>query len=56
MNTLCRRIEVEKDSKTFDELVRQLHHLLEKKHARLTPEHPEKASQTDPPELLAKNE
>jgi hypothetical protein len=31
MNSLCQRIAVEKDPKTFDELVHQLNELLEKK-------------------------
>jgi hypothetical protein len=44
MNTLCRRIVVEQDSKTFDGLVRQLNDLLEKKRDLLTPQPPEKAS------------
>jgi|HubBroStandDraft_5_1064220.scaffolds.fasta_scaffold262883_2 hypothetical protein len=44
MHTLCQRIEVEKDSKTFDELVFQLNELLEKKEHRLKPEQKEKPS------------
>jgi len=39
MNTLCQRIEVENDSKTFEELVHQLNDLLKKKHDRLEPEY-----------------
>jgi hypothetical protein len=42
MTALCRRIAVERDSKTFDELVRQLNDLLEKKRHRLEPEQLEK--------------
>jgi hypothetical protein len=44
MNMLCARIAVEKDPTMFDQLVRQLNDLLEKKHDRLTPEHREKPS------------
>lgn len=43
MDALCKRIAVEKDSKTFDELVLQLNELLEKKEHRLKPEQREKA-------------
>ena len=38
MNRLCQQIAVEKDSKTFDELVYQLNELLEKKEHRLKPD------------------
>jgi hypothetical protein len=38
MNRLCQQIAVEKDAKTFDELVHQLNELLEKKEHRLKPE------------------
>jgi hypothetical protein len=44
MHKLCQRIEIEKDPKTFDELVHQLNELLEKKEHRLKPEQREKPS------------
>jgi hypothetical protein len=44
MNKLCRQIEVEKDPKTFDELVHQLNELLERKEHRLNPEQRENPS------------
>lgn len=42
MNTLCQRIAVEKNSETFDQLVRQLNDLLEKTQHPLTSEHRQK--------------
>lgn len=39
MNDLCRRIQDEKDPKTFDRLVSELNDLLEVKHERIHPEH-----------------
>jgi hypothetical protein len=44
MDALCKRIAVEQDPKTFDELVFQLNELLEKKEHRLKPEQREKPS------------
>jgi hypothetical protein len=41
MNRLCARIAVEKDSEVFNQLVRQLNDLLEKKHNRLSSEQQE---------------
>ena len=38
MDRLCQRIAVEKDPKTFNDLVVQLNDLLEKKELRLNPE------------------
>lgn len=38
MDALCKRIAVEQDPKTFDDLVYQLNELLEKKEHRLKPE------------------
>jgi hypothetical protein len=42
MNVLCSRIAEEKDPILFNELVRQLSELLEKKHRRIDPEHTSK--------------
>jgi hypothetical protein len=39
MNSLCTRIQVEKDPEKFDDLVRELNELLEAKHERIHPEH-----------------
>jgi hypothetical protein len=44
MNKVCQQIAVEKDPKTFDELVHQLNELLEKKEHRLKPEERETKS------------
>jgi hypothetical protein len=44
MDKLCRRIAIEKDPKTFDELVHELNELLEKKEHPLKPE--QRGSQT----------
>jgi hypothetical protein len=44
MNQLCGQIAIEKDPKTFDELVHQLNELLEKKEHRLKPEQRETPS------------
>lgn len=39
MDSLCKRIAVEKDPGTFDQLVKELNDLLEQKHERIHPEH-----------------
>lgn len=39
MNALCERIAIEKAPQKFDELVRELNDLLERKHERIHPEH-----------------
>jgi hypothetical protein len=39
VNWLCARIQEEKDSKIFDELVRELNNLLEAKHEPIHPQH-----------------
>jgi len=39
MNDICRRIQTEKNPKTFDQLVQELNELLEIKHERIHPEH-----------------
>ncbi len=44
MNSLCLRIQNEKDPKVFDDLVRQLNDLLEVKHERIHPEHKTKSN------------
>lgn len=38
MEYLCKRIEIEKDPTTFDELVKELNDLIEVKHQRIHPE------------------
>ena len=35
LNELCRRVIAEKDPKTFEELVKQMNDLLEKKYGRI---------------------
>lgn len=39
MDYLCQRIAVEKDPKVFDDLVKELNELLERKHERIDPGH-----------------
>ena len=39
MNSLCVRIQTERDPKVFDELVRQLNDLIGQKYERIHPEH-----------------
>jgi hypothetical protein len=39
MNELCKQIQLEKDPKTFDRLVKELNDLIEIKHERIHPEH-----------------
>jgi hypothetical protein len=39
MDGLCQRIAVEKDPKVFDDLVKELNELLERKHGRIDPGH-----------------
>ncbi len=39
MTELCKRIQDERDSPTFDRLVHELNELIEDKHARIHPEH-----------------
>jgi len=38
LNEICRRVVAEKDPQIFDQLVKQLNDLLEKKHSRIQPE------------------
>lgn len=38
MNGLCQQIAIEKDPKTFDQLVKELNDLIEQKHGRLNPD------------------
>jgi hypothetical protein len=42
MGELCRRIQIEKNPKIFDQLVRELNDLLEAEHERIHPEHKSK--------------
>ena len=39
LNELCRRVVAERDPQKFDELVKQMNDLLEKKYERIHPEH-----------------
>ncbi|HEV2396791.1 MAG TPA: hypothetical protein VGS27_07620 [Candidatus Sulfotelmatobacter sp.] len=39
MNSLCKRIQEEKDPAVFDELVRQLNDLIDAKYGRIRPAH-----------------
>jgi hypothetical protein len=48
MNSLCTRIQEEKDPNKFDGLVRELNELLEAKHERIHPEHHLAAYPSDP--------
>jgi hypothetical protein len=44
MNSICKRIQEEKDPAVFDELVRQLNDLIEAKYDRINPGHQKQGS------------
>ena len=43
LNELCGRVIAERDPKVFEELVKQMNDLLEKKYGRIDPEYANKA-------------